>query len=71
MVEVSVAEGLWTPLPQRPTRSWARVAWGEAALAGQRKAAGGQWNQHQRLWNLRCGLVEALDVVGQTIETAL
>src|SRR5262245_7086780 len=48
-VELIVAEGPWRPPPPAPdTIVGVRVAWGEAALARQAKAGGGQWNRQQQ-----------------------
>jgi hypothetical protein len=71
-VEAIVAEGLWTPPPPAPdTIVGVRVAWGEAALARQIKAAGGQWNRQQQLWNIRYDQVVALGLVDRIVAPAL
>jgi hypothetical protein len=67
-VEVIVAEGPWAPPPPAPdTIVGVRVAWGEAALARQVKAAGGQWNRQQQVWEVRYDQVVALGLVDQIV----
>jgi hypothetical protein len=59
-----VAEGPWTPpLPTPDTIVGIRVAWGEAALARQVKAAGGKWNRQQQVWEVRYDQVVALGLI--------
>ena len=48
-----------------------RVAWGEAALARQVKAGGGQWNRQQQVWELRYDQVVALGLVDRIVVTGL
>ncbi|MDQ2996179.1 MAG: hypothetical protein M3R61_03870 [Chloroflexota bacterium] len=71
-VEVIVAEGPWTPpTPAPATIVGVRVAWGEAALARQVKAAGGLWNRQQQVWNVRYDQVVALGLVDRIVVPAL
>lgn len=61
-VESIVAEGDWTPPPPSPdTIVGLRVAWGEVAVAGRIKAAGGTWNRRRWVWGLAYGQAAALD----------
>jgi hypothetical protein len=71
-VELIVAEGPWTPPPPAPdTIVGVRVAWGEAALARQLKAAGGQWNRQRKVWEARYDQVAALGLVDRIVTTTL
>ena len=54
-----------TPAPDRIVG--VRVAWGEAALARQVKAAGGKWNRPQQVWELRYDQVVALGLVDRIV----
>jgi hypothetical protein len=67
-IEVIVDEGPWTPPPPAPdTIVGVRVAWGEAALARQVKAAGGQWDRRQQVWNLRYDQIVALGLLERIV----
>jgi hypothetical protein len=44
---------------------------GEAALARWIKAAGGQWDRRQKVWNLRYDHAAALGVVDRIVAAAL
>lgn len=44
-----------------------RVAWGEATLAREVKAAGGVWNRPRQVWELRYDQVVALGLVDRMI----
>ena len=71
-IEIIVAEGPWTPPPPTPdTIVGVRVAWGEAALARQIKAAGGQWNRRQKVWDVRYDQVVALGLVDRIVAPTL
>jgi hypothetical protein len=71
-VEIIVAEGAWSPPPPAPdTIVGVRVAWGEATLARQIKAAGGQWNRHQKAWEVRYDQVVALGLVNRIVAPML
>jgi hypothetical protein len=48
-----------------------RVAWGEATLARQIKAAGGDWNWHQKVWEVRYDQVVALGLVDRIVAPML
>jgi hypothetical protein len=59
-------------LPSAPdTIVGIRVVWGEAALARQIKAAGGQWNRQQQVWEVRYEQVVALGLVDRIVTPAL
>ena len=71
-IEIIVAEEPWTPPPPTPdTIVGVRVAWGEAALARQIKAAGGQWNRRQQVWEVRYDQIVALGLVDRIVVPAL
>ena len=71
-IEIIVAEGPWTPPPPAPdTIVGVRVVWGEAALARQIKAAGGQWNRQQQVWEVRYDQVVALGLIDRIVVPAL
>ena len=62
-VELIVAEAAWTPKVPANTIVGVRVAWGEADLARQVKAAGGTWNRTRSLWELPYGQIVALQLL--------
>ena len=63
-----VAEGPWTPpAPAPDTIVGVRVAWGEAAIARQVKAAGGTWNRQQQVWEVRYDQVVALGLIDRIV----
>jgi hypothetical protein len=62
-VELIVATADWVPPALATTLVGVHVAWGEAALAGRIKQAGGQWNPERRLWELAYGQVRSLDLL--------
>ena len=71
-VEIIVAEGSWTPPPPAPdTIVGVRVVWGEAVLARQIKAAGGQWNRQQQVWEVRYDQVLALGLIDRIVASTL
>jgi hypothetical protein len=65
-VELIVAEAEWTP-PPPATIVGVRVAWSEADLARTIKAAGGQWERQQRVWELRYDQVVALGLLDRLV----
>jgi len=69
-IEVIVVEGLWTPAPPAPDTS-VGVALAEAALARQMKAAGGQWNRPQQVWDIRYDQVVAPGLADRIVVPAL
>ena len=70
-VELIVDEAPWEPpiTPLAPeTLVYVRVAWGEAAIARQIKAAGGSWHGGYKLWALPYGQVERLGLLDRLTE---
>jgi hypothetical protein len=71
-VEVIVDTVPWKPRPPAPdTIVYVRVAWGEATLARQIKAAGGQWDRNAKLWAPPYGQVERLGPLDRLAEPPL
>ena len=67
-VELIVAQAPWSPPPPSPDMILGiRVAWGEAELARTIKAAGGQWNRQQRVWELRYDQIVALGLLDRLV----
>lgn len=57
-IEMVVDETDWTPRPPSLTR--VKVAYGEAVLQRQVKAAGGKWNREKKVWLLPLDQVRKL-----------
>ena len=51
-VELIVEEATWEPKPRPDEMVGVKVQWGEAEVARQVKAAGGQWNARRKVWEL-------------------
>jgi len=55
-IELIVEEMDWRPTPKRPRGdavATLKVNWGEAEVARRVKQAGGKWNAHAKVWELR------------------
>jgi hypothetical protein len=73
-VELIIDEGPWEPPAQLLTPDtivYLRVAWGEAAIARQIKAAGGQWRRDYTLRAIRYGQAERLDLLDRMVDPPL
>ncbi|MFN8458867.1 MAG: hypothetical protein U0401_30160 [Anaerolineae bacterium] len=66
-VEIIVAEADWIPNLPPDTLVEVRVAWGEAELARQVKAAGGRWNRTRTVWELPYGALLALQLLDRVV----
>ena len=67
-VELVVAEGR---LPQRaPREVFVRVAYHEAEIRRQVKAAGGSWDAARKLWRLTQTAARTLGLLGRIVTTA-
>lgn len=67
-VELVVAEGR---LPQRTTREvFIRVAYGEAEVRRQVKAAGGSWDALRKLWRLPQAEARSLGLLDRIVKPA-
>jgi hypothetical protein len=71
-IELIVEEGPWDPKPARrrtdDQRVRVRVALPEVELRNQVKHAGGRWDPHRRLWELRYEQVVALGLEERIVE---
>lgn len=65
-IELIVEVADWPPLTPDTIVS-IRVAWEEAYLRHDIKAAGGQWNPERKLWKLRYDHVVALGLVDRIV----
>jgi len=53
-VELIVSEAVWVPKAPRPgTKVSVRIRYGEAALRGKIKEAGGKWKGKSQVWRMR------------------
>ena len=70
-VELIVEQVDWEP-PEPPLKTetivGVRVAWGEKELANLVKQAGGKWNPHRKVWELRYAHVVALKLETRIVE---
>ncbi len=70
-VELIVAEREWEPPPPRFTAEaivGVRVGFAEEELREQVKQAGGKWNRHRKVWEMRYDQVVALKLEARIAE---
>ncbi len=70
-VEIIVEEAAWEPPAMSPapdTIVYLHVAWGEATVARQIKAAGGQWRRDYKLWAIRYAQAEQLQLLDRIVD---
>ena len=70
-VEIIVAEREWDPPAPRFAADavvGVRVGFTESEVREQVKQAGGKWNRHRRVWELRYAQVVALKLAPRTVE---